>query len=87
MSAPKVERGMILLYENESPNGALPTRYELLTVASVRQTKKGASVKLVRNADFATIDYSATFPDAEVREPFKVFGLSQNDLGHVWSKT
>ena len=83
MSDEQVERGMMLLVR-EGQTDVLPERHRLWTVTSVRRGAKSSAVKLLRYEDGVIVEATATFPDHLVQEPWQVFALSQNDLGHVW---
>lgn len=82
--AEPVEKGQVLLVK-EPASGSLPERYKLWTVASVRTTAKGASVKLLGWSPGVLAEATATFPGGVVVEPWQVFGLSQPDLALVYN--
>ena len=80
----QVEKGMLLLVREEADYRASGFKYDLWAVTSVRWAGKRASLKLLRHSPGATIEATATFPDGEVREPWVVFSLSENDYATVY---
>jgi hypothetical protein len=85
VQAVKVERGMLLLVR-EDATAVLPERHRLWAVVSVRQTQKGATVRLVGWEPGCSIEATATFPSGIVQDPWTVFSLSPRDLAYIFGK-
>jgi hypothetical protein len=79
-----VEKGMLLIARDAPAYLEGAYRYDLWAVTSVRRGAKSASVKLLRYAEGAIIEATATFPDGKVGDNWQVFDLSRADLAHVW---
>lgn len=81
---PKIEKGMLLVHR-EAPRNGLPERFNVWTVARVRQAKKWATVTLLSHDGAVITEATARFPDGVVREPFRVFRLSANYKERIWA--
>lgn len=83
----EVRSGMMLLFRDDmAVKHGGSVRFDLYAVKSVRRLKNGdAKVTLIKSIDCGSVEASATFPDGEIREPFKVFQLSQSDFERVWN--
>lgn len=79
----QVSEGLLLVVKSNKPSGTI--RFEHWTVKSVR-TLKGGDVKatLIMGTESLSATATATFPQGEIRDPWRVVNLSQSDWEAVW---
>lgn len=82
--ATPISDGLLLVVRSKKPSGAV--RFEWWVVKSTRKLKSG-SVKatLISGTESLSAVAEATFPDGEIRDPWRVVRLGQKDWELVWN--
>lgn len=79
--APKVDVGMILLYEDRQHD-----RVEMWTVSAVRQTRSGTTATLISGTRTVSMKATARFPDGQIREPWRLWEVAASDRRAIYRR-
>lgn len=80
----KVSDGILLVVKSKKPSGA--TRFEWWVVKSTRTLKSGdVKATLLSGSESLSAVATATFPEGEVRDPWRAVDLNQADWETIWN--
>jgi hypothetical protein len=83
----RIEAGMVLVHYTPA-TAVLPERWRLWTVTWVNALNPGRTpARLIAWAPPGYVVAQVTFPDGEVREPWRLLDLSQTELGDLYART